>query len=155
MGSRRLVREVLEAGRRNSRAAVLLHSNMADRLGLNATDVKGLDLVMEHGPMTPGELARATGLSGPAVTAMLDRLESRGMVVRSPDPGDRRRVRVSSVPSALEEMGSYLVPFLHELAVRLEEQYDDQELAAIARFLREGAGLALEHVHRWNDADRS
>ncbi|MEZ4323033.1 MAG: MarR family transcriptional regulator [Myxococcota bacterium] len=142
---RELERRVLEAGRRNSRSAVLFHTHMAERIGLNATDTKALDLVMETGPLTPGEIAKATGLTSASVTTLLDRLESRGLVERSPDPDDRRRVRVSACPHAVEVVAEHIVPFLHELAASLA-QFDEAELAAIARFMEVGAALAMKHA---------
>lgn len=45
----------------------------------------------EHG-MNPSELADALGYTRPRMTRILDSLESKGYVVREPDPNDRRRV---------------------------------------------------------------
>lgn len=42
--------------------------------------------------MTAGELGKKTGLSTGSVTALVDRLEKAGYVVREKDPNDRRRV---------------------------------------------------------------
>lgn len=146
MASRReLEARVMDAGRRNSRAAVLFHTHMAERIGLNATDTKALDLVMQSGPLTPGDLARATGLTSAAVTTLLDRLESRGLVERSPDPDDRRRVRVSACPHATDVVAEHLLPFLTELHARLA-RFDDAELVAIAQFMELGAELAMKHA---------
>ena len=135
----------MAAGRRNSRAAVLLHSHMAERVGLNATDTKALDLIMEHGPLSPSDLARATGLTTAAVTTVLDRLEAKQLVARSPDPHDRRRLRVSAEPQASAALAVHLGPFLRALTERLAG-YSDDELRAIARYLDEGSALAMAHV---------
>jgi DNA-binding MarR family transcriptional regulator len=43
---------------------------------------------------TPGDLARHLDLSSGAMTSRIDRLEREGLVRRSPDPSDRRGVRV-------------------------------------------------------------
>ena len=42
--------------------------------------------------MNPSELADALGYTRPRMTRILDSLESKGYVVREPDPNDRRRV---------------------------------------------------------------
>jgi MarR family transcriptional regulator, organic hydroperoxide resistance regulator len=48
-------------------------------------DLEGLP-----GGATPGELHRAFGHRHSTVTGILDRLEQKGLIVRPPDPGDRR-----------------------------------------------------------------
>ena len=54
---------------------------------------------LEHGPKKPRDLALALGLTTGAVTSLIDRLERRGLVLRSPDPDDRRGVLVVPTPS--------------------------------------------------------
>lgn len=49
---------------------------------------------LRHGIETPGELAKVLLITPTAVTALVDRLEKRGYVVRVHDPEDRRRVRL-------------------------------------------------------------
>lgn len=44
--------------------------------------------------LTPTELYRGLLISSGAMTNRLDRLEAEGLVVRDPDPQDRRRIRV-------------------------------------------------------------
>ena len=62
-------------------------------LGLNPTDLRGLDWLTE-GPLTATRLAEATGLSAAATTSMIDRLERKGFVRRRRHDGDRRQVLV-------------------------------------------------------------
>lgn len=147
-----LVEAVMAAGRLNSRAAVLLHSQIAARIGLNASDTKALDLVMAEGPMSPTEIARATGLTTAATTTLLDRLEARGLVERSPDPEDRRRVRVSARKEAVLATVARLTPFLEELRASLDS-YSDAELRAIARFMSETSELAMSHALAMREED--
>jgi len=56
------------------------------------------------GPLSVGELAEAIGISQPAVTRMLDRLESEGLVKSNP-PARDRRIR----PVALTKAGAKLI----------------------------------------------
>ncbi len=51
--------------------------------------------------LTPTELSRATMLTSGAMTNRLDRLETKGLVRREADPGDRRGVRVVLTDSGL------------------------------------------------------
>jgi DNA-binding MarR family transcriptional regulator len=48
--------------------------------------------------MTPGELTRALLVTGGNVTGIVERLRRLGLVVRRPEPRDRRAVRVSLTP---------------------------------------------------------
>jgi DNA-binding MarR family transcriptional regulator len=51
---------------------------------------------------TPGQLARQSDLSTGAMTNRLDRLEQAGLIVRAPDPDDRRSVQVGLTPAGHE-----------------------------------------------------
>jgi DNA-binding MarR family transcriptional regulator len=73
--------------------AVLFQDAVAQRAGLNATALQCLNVLVMDGPMTPGALAAQAGISaGGAITAVVDRLEAEGLVTRTRDSSDRRRV---------------------------------------------------------------
>jgi len=46
-------------------------------------------------PVTGAELARRTGVSGPAVSQLLAGLSATGLIERRPDPSDRRHQRLA------------------------------------------------------------
>lgn len=46
-------------------------------------------------PVTPSRLAEITGVAASSMTHRLDRMASRGLVTRGPDPGNRTRVLVT------------------------------------------------------------
>ena len=85
---------VLEGGR--------VAGAFAHRHGLHHTDVEALTRVLvaqtRGAPLTPGALGADLGLSSGAVTAVVDRLERAGHVVRGRDATDRRRVLVHVSP---------------------------------------------------------
>ena len=128
------------AGRQLSTATVMFHQAIADRLGLNVTDHKCLDLLLIKGPLTAGELAVMTGLTTGAITAVIDRLASAGFVRREDDPADRRRVIVQGIPRRCRDIERLFEPFgarFQELSAR----YTDDELLVILDFMtrsREG-----------------
>jgi DNA-binding MarR family transcriptional regulator len=128
------------AGRQLSTATVMFHQAIADRLGLNVTDHKCLDLLLIKGPLTAGELAVMTGLTTGAITAVIDRLASAGFVRREDDPADRRRVIVQVIPRRCRDIERLFEPFgarFQELITR----YTDDELLVILDFMtrsREG-----------------
>src|SRR5262245_63436874 len=80
------------AFRQMSAGSVMFHQAIADRIGLHVTDHKCADLIMRNGSMTAGALAGLTGLTTGAITGVVDRLESAGLVRRALDTNDRRRV---------------------------------------------------------------
>jgi DNA-binding MarR family transcriptional regulator len=92
---RRLENDFLLAMRRTGSVMQLLSQLSAERIGINATDLNCLNIVALTGPMTAGELAKATGLTTASITGVLDRLEEGGFIRRERDPHDRRRVIVN------------------------------------------------------------
>ena len=96
-----LIEELGEAFRIYGNAEEAFDNLAAQRLGVNRTDLACLDVVQRRGPLTAGELARETGLTTGAVTAVIDRLEASGYARRTRDSHDRRKVLVSGT-KALE-----------------------------------------------------
>ena len=80
---------------------------MSEWAGLNGTDMECLRLLFQKGVSTPSELARQTGLTSGATTAMLDRLERAGLIERRPNPNDRRGTLITPEKSSAEKMASW------------------------------------------------
>jgi DNA-binding MarR family transcriptional regulator len=102
--------------------------------GINLTDGRCLDLLDVHDGLTAGELAEAANLSPGAVTTVLDRLERMGLVTRTRDEADRRRVLVELTPKARELAFKAYGP-VAEYAQEYIEQLTDEEIEIISRFL--------------------
>lgn len=84
--------------------AVVLHGHVtAEAAGLHPIDIYVMNLLDLDGESTPGELAKRTALTTGAVTKLVDRLARLGLVRRTPDEHDRRRVKLSIVDRASEE----------------------------------------------------
>ena len=107
---------------RLSRAERLLGRSLAEassRFGINRGEFDVLATLRRAGEpyaLTPTELFRSMMLSSAAMTNRLDRLEERGLVRRSPDPDDRRGVRIT-----LTEEGLDLIEGAVEAHVEAEE----------------------------------
>src|SRR5258705_6080907 len=80
-----------EAFREQAGRALMLHGAIADRFGLNFTDLKCLDLARNEAELTAGRIAEAAGLSTSAVTSVLDRFERPGVIERRRGPAGRRQ----------------------------------------------------------------
>jgi DNA-binding MarR family transcriptional regulator len=69
-------------------------SAVADRNGLTPMQARMLGLLV-NGPRRMVELAQNLGVEKAALTGLVDRAESRGLVTREAVPGDRRSVHIA------------------------------------------------------------
>jgi DNA-binding MarR family transcriptional regulator len=65
-----------------------------DSLGVTMTQLRVMFLIRERCQPSTGELAEEMHIRPATLTGLADRLESRGLIHRWPDAGDRRVVRV-------------------------------------------------------------
>jgi DNA-binding MarR family transcriptional regulator len=119
--------------RRASAQGVLFGQAVADRLGINHSDLESLDLLRWAGPVSAGRLAELTGLTTGAVTRMIDRLERDGFVRREPDPVDRRRVIVRPIPAAEQRVAPLYEP-LGQAMQAVTDRYTEDQLAVLLDF---------------------
>lgn len=130
--------ELLATIQRSMRAlssqSVLFSQAVAERLGLNSSDLECLGFLFEEGATTAGRLAEITGLTTGAITGVVDRLEKAGYVRREKDPSDRRRVIVQPITNRTErEVAPLFSPMLREMN-ELGSRYGDEQLAVILDF---------------------
>ena len=142
-----LLAAVAEAGRENSTATVLFHAAVAERAGLGPSDHKALDVLLRQGPHTAGDLAERIGLSPASISALVDRLETRGYVRRTRDTDDRRRVLVTPAPEGLAPLAALFEPFRTGLTKALDDFSDDQ-LTTVLDFMTRANGLLRESARR-------
>jgi len=133
-----LLGELVSAVRAFQRASEDMDHAVMERLGVNRTDARCLDILDEQGPMTAGRLAEAAHLSTGAVTTVLDRLERAGHARRVRDEHDRRRVLAELTPEARRLIGELYGP-LADLGEPMLSRYTIADLEVIVGFLRGGA----------------
>jgi DNA-binding MarR family transcriptional regulator len=142
---------IIEAGGKVFRAYQTSNDNfdqaVADRVGMNRTDMRCIDLIDQAGGMTAGELARAAGLTTGAVTAVVDRLERAGMARRVADPTDRRRVRIEVTPKLWELTEPLMGPFIAESS-KIFGDYTTEELERFSEFLRRVIEVQSKYTER-------
>jgi DNA-binding MarR family transcriptional regulator len=117
------------------------------RLGVNATDLRCLDIIQRLDGATAGELAREAGLTTGAVTSVIDRLERAGYVKREADPSDRRKVLVRMTPAAFEAVYSIWGPETEDYMEQMS-RLPREHLEAFVEFMREGNKIQRKHLDR-------
>jgi DNA-binding MarR family transcriptional regulator len=138
---------------RDGGVAFLLAQLGAHAAAAFAERLKPLDLtpqqagVMRRLAQAPGEsqraLADALGMHPPRLVALIDDLESRGLVQRSRDPADRRNYALSLTTAGRETMTRIAtVAREHERALTAAiDDHERAELAAVLRRLADEQGL--------------
>jgi DNA-binding MarR family transcriptional regulator len=116
----------------------LLGAEFAARHGLHPTDVRALihllDAARDGTPATPGWLGRQLRLNSAGTTGLIDRLERLGLVRRSRDAADRRRVLLEVEEKATELGWAFFGPVIGEV-VAAAEDFAPGELETVRRFL--------------------
>jgi DNA-binding MarR family transcriptional regulator len=144
---RDLIDEMSTAMRRFMAHAVFFQDAVARWADLNATDLQCAGLLVLDGPLTPSELAARTGLSsGGAITAVIDRLETAGLVHRHRDQVDRRRVLVTPDTDAIwQRVG----PVYARVGGRWTEYLatlDDDQIALAVDVIRHAAAINRNEI---------
>ncbi len=75
-------------------------------LGVSSAGGLVLGQLRDHGAMSPSELGERLIVTRATVTGVVDSLERRGYVRRSPNPSDRRGIIVDLTPEGLEVVGT-------------------------------------------------
>jgi DNA-binding MarR family transcriptional regulator len=105
---------------------------------VHATDFRALlhILVAETAgrPLTSGELRQTLGLSGSAVTYLVERMIDSGHLRRDRDPADRRKVILRYAEHGKETAGAFFTPLAGHTHTAMAE-LSDAELAAGHRVL--------------------
>lgn len=104
---------------------------MSEWAGVNVTDMECLRLLFLKGVATPSELARHTGLTSGATTAMLDRLEKAGLIERRPNPDDRRGTLIAPAKSSAQKAAAWFES-ARQAQAALISSYSTEELEIIA-----------------------
>lgn len=112
----------------------LLGNAAATRIGINQTDLICLNLLVRHGPMSPGVVANSLGLTTAAISAMATRLEAGGYAYREIDPKDRRRILMHASPAGARQAFRLFDDFFTAVT-RLFTVYDEPDLRKLAEVL--------------------
>ncbi|MGH9054967.1 MAG: MarR family winged helix-turn-helix transcriptional regulator [Acidimicrobiales bacterium] len=110
---------------------------VAERAGINRTDLRCLDLLLElvmaGGGVTPARLSDASGLTASTVTSVLDRLEKAGYVRRVRDQENRRQVFLQ-LTEEFAVLARELFGPVGEEGMRQLQRLSDAEVATLIKF---------------------
>jgi DNA-binding MarR family transcriptional regulator len=108
------------------------------RKDMHRTDLNALAVIMRHtakgAVVTPGLLRRELNLSSPAPTALIDRLDSSGHVVRERGGTDRRQVQLKMTPKAFADGGAIFAPLSRHMGTAMAH-FSAAELETVTRFM--------------------
>jgi DNA-binding MarR family transcriptional regulator len=135
-----LKKQVILAAREYGINTVLFRNLVGERLGVNVTDMECLGLVINKGLASPSELARYTGLSSGATTAMLDRLENSGLIERRPNPDDRRGTIITLAKAGVEKVAPWFAS-VRQAQDELVSGYSEAELQLILSFFERSISM--------------
>lgn len=128
--------EITWATRRLDMAMSRLMVALSRAVGISVPEMLALEYLDADGSIGPSELARRLQMTSGAMTALVDRLEANGHVVRQRHPADRRRVLVRRTNKADDDLSAEIAPMALEI-FELAESLDEAERRAVGRFLDE------------------
>jgi DNA-binding MarR family transcriptional regulator len=121
---------------------------LAERLGMPLNDVKALEIITAFESVSTGQLAQMLGVSSGGVTALINRLEVAGHVIRGHHPLDRRIIVIQPNPASRQQLTSR--PALaSEHVDRSACRYDIDQLETVQTFLSQCARLLKDETTRW------
>lgn len=115
----------------------ILHQQVSAKVDLKGLDLDCLDIIGRHGPLSPSELSRRTGIHPATLTGILDRLEKNRWVARRRDPEatDRRTVLIHALTERSRELLDHYAG-MNTAMDQLCADYSSEELTLITEFLR-------------------
>ncbi|MFH8369815.1 MarR family winged helix-turn-helix transcriptional regulator [Streptomyces sp. NPDC018031] len=107
-------------------------------LGLHSTDAAALADILyaedQGNPLSPARLSERVSLSSGATTALLNRLEAAGHIVRSREHTDRRIVTLRSSPAIRPRAEEFFAPYTERMTAEMS-QYTRAQLKDFEDFI--------------------
>lgn len=140
------VASALIAIRRILRAAEFAARKLSRAAGMTASQMVILQIVEREGEPGAGKVAALAGLSQATVTALLDRLETRGLLIRRRDETDRRRISVVLTEAGRAVLAETPDVLQNRFAERFEALPDWEQAQIIASLERVAAMLDASDI---------
>lgn len=128
-------RDVILEWQRHVAAKFSFASHSARHMKVGLAEAAALEQIQTSGPLTPGEIGRRLAMPSGSVTALIDRLDHKRLIVRQPNPADRRGYHVALSPQAHERAKAQLIP-MAEAITAIAEDLGPEGQAAVIAFLK-------------------
>jgi DNA-binding MarR family transcriptional regulator len=140
------VDETLIALRRILRAVDLFGRELAQSVGLTAVQFRVLQIVAERDHCTAKEISQRMRVSQAAVTSLVDRLVSRGMVVREKSEVDRRQINIVTTPAGRETIAGAPDPLQQRFVQKFDNLDEWEQSMLVAALQRVATMLEAEDI---------
>jgi DNA-binding MarR family transcriptional regulator len=117
------------------------------QLGLSETGMLAVAHLAQHGQLSPSTLAELLGVSSGGITALVQRLEAGGHLVRRPHPTDGRSVLLALSPELLQRAERAFGPLVRDLD-EASRELGEGERIIVRRFLDRVVALSEAHAQR-------
>jgi DNA-binding MarR family transcriptional regulator len=124
---------------------------LAGELTVNSTDLQAMEHLIQFGPASPTELARALGISTAASTVVVDRLTKVGHVTRERHPTDRRAVTVVPAQASVAKAFEHLMPMIMGIN-QVMDDFTPEQRETITDYLRKVVHVYRESIPSDGDA---
>ena len=138
--------DVLSALRRIIRAADLQSKFLERTSGLTAPQLLLMQLVRARGKASIGVIAKEMHLSQATVTTVVDRLESRGYIVRERSDQDKRKVLISLTSEGEVAVSGAPTLLQHNFIRRFRDLQDWEKSTLIAALQRVAVMMDAHHL---------
>jgi len=117
-----------------------MYSLMLNRIGLSLPQYTLLYQLMLSGTVSMSEISNHLGITKPAVTNLVDRLEEKKFLKRVPHPKDRRVILLEILPKGEKVIAEIQGRGL-EFLLRAYDQFNASEHEVIVRFYATLSGI--------------
>lgn len=147
---KQLISDLIALIKKETRTATLFVQTVAESSGMHTTDIKCLDFLVEARSATAGDLARVTGLTTGAITAVIDRMEKAGFIKRTADSNDRRKIIIKLLVEHPKHFQVVHSLFANQMPKILSE-YKSNEIAIITDWNSKLISLFQDEIKKLKD----
>jgi MarR family transcriptional regulator, organic hydroperoxide resistance regulator len=140
-----LIQSIFESGRQMSGILTCPDIDQWRQLNVPVAQLKCLFLVINHQGINSRLLADQLGVTPGNVTGIVDRLEEQNLIIRRPDPQDRRVIWIEATPKGRELLHK-LMEFHFKQYAKILAYMPAEDLEALDRGLRSLLVTIQEHI---------
>ena len=109
-------------------------SDLESASGLSGRELDLISQLCQLGPTSVKDLVADLRLPRSTMTAVVDRLEDRGLVTRQPNPRDRRSIVLDATPTAADALERYRKG-VHVFAESFANRLSEEDRVALVRIV--------------------